>query len=294
MKKIAILGATGMLGSMLVRVLKDDFQLLLVYKDQQKIDYLEKTHGSINLHTKIPFDLRLIYNDFVKGFSQKNSNLTSLIKKIGKIDLIINSAGIIKPFSLLEPEFTFFLNSALPQLLSDIFEEKLVHISTDCVFDGHKGAPYTELAQISANDLYGLTKCLGEPKDKSLVFRTSIIGPELLTSNNLLEWFKSQNGKSVKGFKNHLWNGITTKEFAKIIKKIAQSPRRYPQKGLFHIFSSTVSKYEMLLKFREKYKLNITIQKEDTKPGIDRRLTSVYSLNANLKILDFDQMLAEL
>ena len=68
---------------------------------------------------------------------------------------------------------------------------------------------------------------LGEPKDKSLVLRTSIIGPEIAEHVSLLDWFKQQEGKTINSFANHFWNGITTKQFGKICDEIISNPEKY-------------------------------------------------------------------
>src|SRR5438874_903765 len=47
------------------------------------------------------------------------------------------------------------------------------------------------------------------------VIRTSIIGPETGKGWGLMGWFFAQSG-DVKGFTNHLWNGITTLEWTEI------------------------------------------------------------------------------
>ena len=52
-----------------------------------------------------------------------------------------------------------------------------------------------------------------------LTLRSSIIGRELSRHNSLLDWFLAQSG-SIKGFKNAIFSGFTTKEFARIIEKM--------------------------------------------------------------------------
>ncbi|MFA5755404.1 MAG: NAD-dependent dehydratase, partial [Candidatus Paceibacterota bacterium] len=136
------------------------------------------------------------------------------------------------------------------------------------------------------------SKILGEPKDKSLILRTSIIGPEISEHVSLLDWFRQQEGKTIKGFANHFWNGITTKQFGKICDEIISNPEQYPKTGLYHIFSTTVSKYEMLLKFKEKYDIDCKIEK-DKEQKINRTLNTIYDLNNKLNIPSFGEMIEE-
>jgi len=293
-KRIAILGPTGMLGSMVYNVLKEKYDLVLVLKDKENLSKLDKVYGGVRKHKVFHFDFNFIYQDYLRGF--KNLKIAPSFKKflegIGEVDAVINCVGIIIPYSLENPAVTFFINSALPHLLSSVFKEKLIHPTTDCVFNGIEGFPYNEKSSHSPTDLYGLSKSLGEPRD-SLVFRTSFFGPEIKSFVSLLEWFKKQNGKKIRGFRRHFWNGITTKEFGRICDKIIKEREKYPRAGIFHIFSTTLSKYEMLLKFREKYNIDCEIVPDDSSE-INRTLSTIYPLCSQLKIPSFDEMLKEL
>ena len=294
-KKIAIIAPTGMLGSGVYNVLKDKYDLVLVYRNEEKIKKLDDVYGGINNHNLIKFDIREIYNDYLSGFYAKTNfpNLKKLFESIGGIDYLINCAGIINVYTAKDPGFTFFLNGAFPHLLSENYKSKLIQITTDCAFDGLKGYPYDENSQKNPQDIYGLSKILGEPKDKSLVLRTSIIGAEIAEHVSLLDWFKQQEGKIINGFANHFWNGITTKQFGMICDEIITNPEKYPRTGLYHIFSTTVSKYEMLLKFKEKYNIDCQIKK-DEEHEINRTLSTIYDFNKKLNAPSFDEMLKEL
>jgi len=294
-KKIAIIAPTGMLGSGVYDVLKDKYNLVLVYRNEEKIRKLNDVYGGVNNHKLIKFDLREIYDDYLSGLHNKmNSHkLKELFEGIGKIDALINCAGIINVYAVKDLAFTFFLNGAFPHLLSENYKDKLIQITTDCVFNGLEGYPYDENSPKTPVDIYGLSKILGEPKDKSLVLRTSIIGSEIAGHVSLLDWFKQQEGKTINGFANHFWNGITTKQFGKICDEIITHSEKYPRTGLYHIFSDTVSKYEMLLKFKKKYNIDCEIVC-DSSTFCNRTLTTIYDLNNQLKIPSFEEELKEL
>ncbi|MDD5638971.1 MAG: sugar nucleotide-binding protein [Candidatus Pacebacteria bacterium] len=293
-KKIAIIAPTGMLGSGVYNVLKDKYNLVLVYRDEEKIKKLNEAYGGIDNYQLIKFDFREIYSDYLSGIRlNPEPKIKKLFNNIGEIDKVINCAGIINVYATKDPAFTFFLNGALPHLLSEYYGNKLIQITTDCAFNGVEGYPYDETSLKSPVDIYGLSKILGEPKDKSLVIRTSIIGPEITDHISLLDWFRQQEGKTTKGFANHFWNGITTKQFGKICDEIISHPERYPETGLYHVFSTTVSKYEMLLKFKEKYNIDCEIKK-DEEQKLNRTLTTIHDLNEKLNIPSFDEMIEEL
>jgi len=287
--KILILGASGMLGSSIYNVLKDKYELILSFRNIKEAELLDNLYGGVSNHEIKELDLENTYNDYSKGYG--DTNLRKLANSID-VDYVINAIGVTIPFSLKSPGLTFFINSAFPFMLSNLFGPRLIHITTDCVFDGQKDYPYNENSEKRPVDIYSLSKSIGEPID-CLTLRTSIIGRELKGFNSLLEWFLGQEGKTVKGFTKHFWNGVTTKEFGNICHKIMQNRKEFPRSGIYHIFSETISKHDMLVKFKEKYKLDINIVKDDT-TAKNRSLSTIYPYCEKLKIPSFDQMLKDL
>lgn len=286
-KKVVIIAPTGMLGNAMYKHFYTKYEVILLYRNEAYLHLLP----DIANHKIIQCDLQELYEDYIKGFTTE-SYFTKLVQKIGDVDGVINCAGITKPHSLQSPEVTFFINGAFPHILSEVYQEKLIQIATDCVFDAVKKAPYTEEAARLPADLYGLSKSLGEPSEKSLVLRTSIIGEELHGQSLLISWLKNQKG-DVFGFTNHFWNGITTKQFAIICESIISQRNTFPKAGLFHIFSNDISKYELLCLLKEKYTLTIGINKKESEP-VDRRLATKYSLNDSLSIPSIQEMIEQL
>lgn len=293
-KTIAIIAPTGMLGSMVYRELKNQHKLLLIYRDKEKLRKLEEVYGSAQKHKKINFDINNIYQDYIKSFPTEKvgPNTIKLIEMIGQVDAVINCAGITKPHSLKNPTATLFINGLFPNILSAIYKDELIQITTDCVFDGISGSPYNETSSKFPNDLYGISKSIGEPKE-SLILRTSIIGPELNTSELFLDWFRKQKNKKIYGFTNYLWNGITTKQFARVCNQIIQNREKFPKNGLFHIFSTDVTKCDMLVALKNKYSILTAIEPKQTQ-RIDRRLRTIHDFNKLLQIPSFDIMIDEL
>lgn len=291
-KRILLLGSTGMLGSAIYGVLKDKYHIINTSRNIDKFNLLEKKYGGTQHHELMQFDVSIMYKDYVEKRGGPGSYFNALIDKIGDVDYVINAIGVTIPYSLENPAMTFFVNSALPHILANFFKEKLMHITTDCVFDGKAGYPYSETSVKTPVDIYGLSKSLGEPTC-CLTIRTSIIGRELANFTGLLEWFLSQRGKTVTGYTNHLWNGITTHQFGVICGQIFSNPDNFPKSGLFHVFSSSISKYDMLKKFEKKYQIDCTIIPTESTP-INRTLTTDKNLNKLLNIPSFDEMLGQL
>lgn len=289
MKRVLLLGATGMLGSAVYSVLKGKYDLVLAVRDANKIDLLERVYGRTNGYPIAVFDASAMYQDHAAKRGHHGPYFREFLRRVGEVDYVINAIGVIIPHALRDPALTFFVNSALPHLLAGAFGERLIHITTDCVYDGSAGFPYSEISPKSPADLYGLSKSLGEPAN-CLTIRTSIIGRELDGFTGLLEWFLHQEGKTVNGFVEHYWNGITTQQFGELCHRIMSSRDSFPRCGVYHVFSTVVSKYEMLLAFQRKYKLRCQIEPaKDNR--LNRTLTTTKELNAMLQIPSFEEML---
>ncbi|MCW7482113.1 dTDP-4-dehydrorhamnose reductase family protein [Leptospira kanakyensis] len=261
-KKILILGAGGMLGSTLFRLLPEYGHNVFGTLRQSKLtQFVSKV---------FPNSDNLIYNIDVLNSDQLSQAIVQI-----EPDVIINCIGIIKQLDIAnDPLYVIPINSLLPYRLSDLaerFNAKLIHISTDCVFDGKKGN-YFESDKPNADDLYGKSKELGEIKDRShvLTLRTSLIGHELHSSHSLVDWFLTQN-KSVNGYTKAIFSGLTTIEMAKVIHNHIIS--KSSAFGLYHLAVNPISKFELLTLIKEIYKKEIEVFPSDIFQ-IDRSLNS--------------------
>lgn len=240
--KILILGAGGMLGSTLFRLLPNFGHEVYGTLRQSKLSqYINSSFANPG---------NLIFNIDVL-----NSDQLSLAISQVNPDIIINCIGIIKQLDIAnDPLYVIPINSLLPHRLSELaerFKAKLIHISTDCVFDGKKGN-YSESDKPNADDLYGKSKELGEVKDKPhvLTLRTSLIGHELHSSHSLVDWFLSQS-EQVNGYTKAIFSGLTTMEIAKVIHNhIIPNIGFY---GLYQLAVDPISKYDLLLLIKEIY-----------------------------------------
>lgn len=292
MKRVLLLGATGMLGSAVYGVLKDKYELLLAVRNVDKMNLLERVYGRTSKHIVLPFDAAAIYEDCSAKRGYPGPYFSEFLGRAGEVDNVINAIGVTIPFALRNPSLTFFVNGSLPHILASAFGERLIHITTDCVYNGIEGYPYDEYSPKSPPDVYGHSKSLGEPTE-CLTIRTSIIGRELDGFTGLLEWFLQQEGQTISGFAEHYWNGITTKQFGHLCDRIMTSPNEFPRRGIYHVFSTPVSKYEMLLAFQRKYGVRCRIEpKNDQK--LNRILATKKQLNAMLRVPPFEEMVAAL
>jgi dTDP-4-dehydrorhamnose reductase len=211
-------------------------------------------------------------------------------------EVVINCVGVIKQLKDAQsPMVSLKINALLPHMLAElcvIAGARLIHISTDCVFSGRTGG-YKEADPSDAEDLYGRTKFLGEVHDRHCVtLRTSLIGRELETRNGLIEWFLSQNGKTVKGFRKAIYTGFITAELARIIELILL---KYPDLyGLWQVSSDPISKYDLLKLVKKSFSMNVDIVPDDDFK-CDRSLDSTaFRQKTNYTPPSWERMISEL
>src|SRR5439155_1219547 len=131
--KIVIVGAGGRLGAALMREYQDKF------------DVSGFNHAQLDL-----------------------SNLDDLREKLNatNFDVLINAAAFTNvDLCETQRDRAFRVNAEAPGVLADICDEKnakLIHFSTDYVFDGEKRAPYTEEDEANPISIYGESKLAGE------------------------------------------------------------------------------------------------------------------------------------
>lgn len=221
--------------------------------------------------------------------------LDKLTQYLTGADFVVNCIGIIKPrISTMKVEDVMLVNSLFPKNLAKFTKQMQVpcfHITTDCVYSGERGH-YNEDDYFDITDLYGLSKNAGENAE-CMTIRTSIIGEEINNNYSLLEWAKSQSGKTVTGFNNHLWNGVTTLYLAEIIEQIYLK-NKYTH-GIFHFFSpKSVTKYELLKLINNSYKLSLQIIKADATSKVDRTMSSRFSFSAEFVTKTLSQQISEM
>jgi dTDP-4-dehydrorhamnose reductase len=190
-------------------------------------------------------------------------------------EAVINCVGIIKQLAAAkDPFLSISVNSLLPHRLHRLCRAagaRLLHFSTDCVFNGARGG-YTDEDPSDALDLYGRSKFLGETVGEgALTIRSSIIGRELGSASGLVEWFLSQRGGRVDGYRRAVFSGFTTHEMSRIVRMVLRDHPRLS--GTLQVSSDPISKYDLLVLIRQAYAVDVDIVSSDT-VRIDRSLDS--------------------
>ena len=253
--KIAVLGSTGMLGSMVAGYLGKNFEVVTPEFDAMAPD---------------------------------NGRLKTIIQDC---QWVINAIGAIPQRCKDTPRFVA-LNANFPARLALAAENtgnKVIQIATDCIYDGKRG-DYTEVDAASPTnhrgkpDIYADSKLQGEIiSDNMFHLRCSIVGPET-HGESLLGWFLNQpRGATIEGFINHKWNGITTLHFAKICEGIITYDLPLPP--FQHVIpADSVSKYDLLQLFARNFgRDDITIDRKMATRSVYRTLATTDSiLNSKL------------
>lgn len=258
--KILVLGANGMLGNAMMRILLEN-----------KENDVVGTVRSEKVRNLFPENITECLLD---GCDVENHDvLVQLFSRV-QPELVINCVGMVKQLvASNDPLRTIPINTLLPHRLVGLCKisgSRLIHISTDCVFSGRKGS-YKEEDIIDATDLYGMSKFLGELHEPGTVtLRTSIIGHELQSKHGLIDWFLSQQ-RRCNGFSNVYFSGLPTVVLAMIIRDIVIP--RLELTGLYHVAAQSISKYDLLNLVAKVYGKKITIMMDD-KLKIDRSLNA--------------------
>lgn len=256
--KILVLGASGMLGNAMVRVLA---------QDPHHQVFGSARSASVGKH----FSPELAAN-IVSGLDVENADALARLFVQVRPDVVINCIGLVKQLAEAgDPLLALPINALLPHRLArlcELIQARLVHISTDCVFSGRKGG-YLETDEADAQDLYGRSKFLGEVNYlHAITLRTSIIGHELNSAHGLIGWFLAQQG-SIKGYTRAVFSGLPTCELARVIRDLVLP--RPDIHGLYHVATEPISKYDLLQLVNREYGKNLQIVPEDC-VTIDRSL----------------------
>lgn len=211
-------------------------------------------------------------------------------------DAVVNAAGVIKQRKdTTDARQMLEINAVFPRRLLQVcreYDSRLVHMSTDCVFNGRRGN-YTEADPIDAEDVYGLSKYLGElPDAPAITLRTSIIGLELSRNASLIEWFLAQRG-TIRGFRRAIYTGLTTIEAARVIELVIGEQRDLC--GLWQVASQPITKFDLLSKLASALGRNdITIEPDD-EFHCDRSLSgAAFETRTGYRVPDWDVMIEEL
>jgi len=228
-KKILITGADGQLGQAFTKSL-----------EEKKIDHLslEKNKLDITNFKKVNKIIKEYNPDFLINCAAYNN--VNKAEECWKTAFLVNGIAV--------------KNLALSSRKNNYV---LVHYSTDYIFDGKKGSPYTITDIPHPLNKYGQSKLLGEryiqnlSKNYYLIRLSSVFGnnPEVCFPLKILSW--SKNKKEIKIVKDQICSPSFTKDVVKATLLLIETERY----GLYHLTNSGFcSRYEWAKFILEKSK----------------------------------------
>lgn len=158
-----------------------------------------------------------------------------------------------------EPELAFAVNAAAPGALAEeaaLLRAVLIHYSTDYVFDGQKGSPYTETDAPHPLNVYGQSKWAGEQAVQnaggaSLILRTSWLYSLQRDSfvTKVLGWARKQQAMRVvtDQVANPTWARMLAELTAQLLAQGGKDLHDwcFERRGIYHAAGSGfTSRYE--------------------------------------------------
>lgn len=280
--RILLLGVSGLIGHQLLLQLKNDFE---VYGTLHR---KKDNYGNLQIFSSE----KIIENVDVKDFDI----LKGILKAINP-DIILNCVDITKRKITAENTLDVLeVNALFPHKIAkwaNTNGKRVIHFSTDCVFDGKIGN-YTEESLTTAEDLYGRTKALGEIKyPNTLTIRSSFIGQELFDKTELLDWFLAQDNKTIKGFKKTFYSGVSTIFMTKVVKEIIKN---HPDlSGLYQLSPETpISKFDLLNIAKDSFGVNVEIVQDEVHEHTPTLNSSKLRNKTGIKVPSWEDMMSEL
>jgi dTDP-4-dehydrorhamnose reductase len=256
--RVLVLGATGLLGSALYRVLHrfNEFEIFGTIRAEAAKDLFPDRFraGLISAGDLGEFEaLRDL-------FGQTTPDAVVNCVAAGRSEWA-DANRMISLFALLPQRV---------HRLCEVSGARFVQISSDGVFSGARGG-YSENDWPDASDLYGVVKQLGEIQaTRTVTLRTSLVGHSLSGESGLLDWFLAQHG-ACRGYSKAIFTGLPTVTVARLIADILL--RRPELAGVYHLASRPISKLELLRQIAQKYKKDIVIMPDET-TVLDRSLVA--------------------
>ncbi len=231
MEKALVLGSTGLLGSSVTSLLKNNYKVSGTYQRN-------KANPEIDSHK----------------IDVTNFNEIEKFIRAGNFNLIVNCIGLTNIEECeRRPEAAWQINTTLPFHLakaSRLTGAKLIHISTDHYLSEIQ-QPRSENVKFTPVNHYGYSKISGEgfviqTNSSALVLRTNFFGISEKSNHSLLDFLvhKILEGEDFEGFEDVVFNPLGVTELSRLILKLAKSSLT----GILHTAGERpVSKYEFAL-----------------------------------------------
>jgi dTDP-4-dehydrorhamnose reductase len=239
--RVLLVGASGLLGSHLAARLPDSFATFAPLPRDDTF----KTTGS-----------RIAWLPFALDATDDATVARAIAESAATI--IVNAVGVTPGSPVAgDRQMQEAVNARFPHRLASHAARigaRVVHISTDAVFSGARGA-YGENDTPDPVDDYGRTKLAGELGAPHLTIRTSFFG-RTPKGTGLVEWAIAQQGRTIEGFVDYRFSGLATALLSDLVADALATPGL---EGIYHVGGDPVSKYDLLKAIGDRLHLDVRV-----------------------------------
>ena len=225
-------------------------------------------------------------------------------------DVIVNCAAISNPTSVeADAKLAEKINVALPRLLAQLSTHlgaRLLHVSTDMVFDGQSEKPYRSTDMPAPTNLYGQTKLMAErevlehnPEDPIVLRIPILMGNSPSGKRSVHEKLIAaiRNGEKPKLFCDEIRQPCSASNVSEVLLELSE---RRDLHGLFHwAGSETLSRFEMGQRILKHFALPPDAIESACRVDSSRPANLCFNINPivsklKTKPIDFEAQLEEL
>lgn len=226
--RVAVVGSSGLLGTFFAFAFDRWFGW--------EVTALSRSHGE-NSPRHIHFD---------------SLDAATEIVRRGNFDVVVNCVAMASHEGCeLDSATAFRVNSTFAGDLAKSCREsgaRLVHISTDAVFDGPHEKPFSEVDEPNPVSAYGLSKLEGErsvasANSEAMIIRTNFFSWSKSGNHGVLDFFYSalRESKSVGGFTDYFTSSMYVGDLAETVRDLVG----LGYSGLIHaVADQAISKFE--------------------------------------------------
>jgi len=213
-------------------------------------------------------------------------------------DWLVNCAAFTNvDFAELNPEIAFDVNSKAMRNIAEVATElniRVLHFSTDYVFDGVSGYPYSEKSETNPINQYGLSKLEGEKNliatmpENALVVRTAWLYGSLKSGFLSQVINRVQDGeKHIQLVNDQLGQLTLASDVVQASMKILDEYKTFSSK-IFHITNQGIGSWQEIGEL-----INHTLEGRSQIDGISHKELDRPALRPNFSALDSGQFSAE-